>query len=192
MIAHELGHLSGNHSRFSGWIYRVRATWGRLLDALEQNRHHGAFVFRRFFEWYAPYFSAYSFALARDDEYVADGAAAEAAGTEHAANALVRLRLASRFEGERHWTPLIAQTAQKATPPQDPFSALGPRLRAAAADPDSTRWLTGALAERTDHTDTHPSLGDRLQALGVPRAAGCCRSRARRRPRRCSARSSRR
>jgi hypothetical protein len=27
VLAHELGHLSGNHGRFPGWIYRVRETW---------------------------------------------------------------------------------------------------------------------------------------------------------------------
>ena len=32
---------------------------------------------------------------------------------------------------------------------------------------DGTRWLGEALAERTGTTDTHPSLRDRLRALGV-------------------------
>ncbi|MFT4584050.1 MAG: Zn-dependent protease with chaperone function [Gammaproteobacteria bacterium] len=26
VVAHEFGHLSGNHSRFAGWIYRIRQT----------------------------------------------------------------------------------------------------------------------------------------------------------------------
>jgi Zn-dependent protease with chaperone function len=26
VVAHEFGHLSGNHSRFAGWIYRIRKT----------------------------------------------------------------------------------------------------------------------------------------------------------------------
>jgi Zn-dependent protease with chaperone function len=167
VLAHELGHLSGNHSRFSGWIYRLRATWGRLLEALEAERHIGTFAFSPFFEWYAPYFSAYTFALARDDEYVADAAAAEAAGTAHAASALTRIALADRFEQERHWTPIFEHAAHRASPPQDPFSALATRLRCAAADHDAPRWLAGALARKTDHADTHPALGDRLVALGV-------------------------
>ena len=168
VLAHELGHLSGNHSRFAGRVYQLRATWSKLLVALETSRHRGAWIFRRFFEWYAPYFSAYTFALARDDEYVADGASAEAAGPAAAASALVRLHLADRFEDERHWTPLFDHIADRRVPPRDAISARGPRLRAAADDPDAKRWLTGALARRTDHTDTHPALGDRLTALGVP------------------------
>jgi hypothetical protein len=30
-VAHELGHLSGNHSRFTGRIYRVRRTWSQRV-----------------------------------------------------------------------------------------------------------------------------------------------------------------
>lgn len=33
VVAHELGHLSGNHSRFAGWIYRVRKIWFHLAKA---------------------------------------------------------------------------------------------------------------------------------------------------------------
>jgi Zn-dependent protease with chaperone function len=168
VIGHELGHLSGNHGRFSGWIYRQRVMWSRILTELEATGMRGASLFTRFLKWYAPYFNAYTFALARDNEYVADRAAAEVAGTGHAASALVRIELAGRFESERHWTPITGHAALKATPPQDPVSALGPRIRAAAADADAPRWLAVSLARKTDHADTHPALGDRLTALGVP------------------------
>jgi len=35
VIAHELGHLSGHHSRFNAWIYRVRITWWRIMEAFD-------------------------------------------------------------------------------------------------------------------------------------------------------------
>src|SRR4030095_76692 len=60
VIAHELGHLSGNHGRFAGWIYRVRLTWVQLLTRLQQEGRHGSFIFERFINWYAPFFNAYS------------------------------------------------------------------------------------------------------------------------------------
>src|SRR5688500_11412745 len=34
VLAHEYGHLSGAHGHFASWIYRVRMTWARILDAL--------------------------------------------------------------------------------------------------------------------------------------------------------------
>ena len=32
VAAHEIGHLSGNHGRFGGWIHRVRQTWVQVLE----------------------------------------------------------------------------------------------------------------------------------------------------------------
>ncbi|MFB2880023.1 M48 family metallopeptidase [Floridanema aerugineum] len=37
ILAHELGHLSGNHSRFSGWIYQLRHPW-LFIIRLPKNR----------------------------------------------------------------------------------------------------------------------------------------------------------
>src|SRR5947208_2584067 len=64
VLAHEFGHLAGGHGRVSNWIYRLRLSWARLLSALE-GRKAGSWLFLPFFNWYAPYFSAYSFPLAR-------------------------------------------------------------------------------------------------------------------------------
>ncbi|MEG4802819.1 M48 family metallopeptidase [Microcoleus sp. ARI1-B5] len=71
--AHEVGHLSRNHSRFAGWIYRIRKTWLQIYERLHQSEQHGASIlFNSFLEWYWPSFNAYSFILARMDEYEAD------------------------------------------------------------------------------------------------------------------------
>lgn len=52
VLAHELGHLSGNHSRFAGWIYRLRIAWVQLLERLEQGGHDSVLaVFKKFFDW---------------------------------------------------------------------------------------------------------------------------------------------
>ena len=39
VIAHELGHLSGNHSKFHGWIYQARESWQNMMFNLDQ--HNG-------------------------------------------------------------------------------------------------------------------------------------------------------
>ena len=65
VLAHEFGHLSGKHGRFSGWIYRVRQTWIQILVSVHQERSYASFLFEPFLEWYAPYLNAYSFVLAR-------------------------------------------------------------------------------------------------------------------------------
>ncbi len=42
VISHEFGHLSGNHSRFNGWIYRIRQSWMRVMASFEQSHSWGA------------------------------------------------------------------------------------------------------------------------------------------------------
>ena len=68
VLAHELGHLSGNHSRFGAWIYRQRETWYRIIKGLRQcGNEVSSLIFDRFLTWYSPFFNAYSFVLARMD-----------------------------------------------------------------------------------------------------------------------------
>ena len=76
VLAHELGHLARDHARFGNWIYRIRRVWAQLLDAMERRSGFTHRLFTRFFDWYGPYFNAYSFALARANEYEADRASA--------------------------------------------------------------------------------------------------------------------
>ena len=172
VVAHELGHVSRRHGRFSAWVYRIRETWGRILTSLEQNGHWGAGVFRRFFRWYVPYFSAFSFVLAREHEYEADRAAAEAAGAETAATALARLDLFSRYLGESYWPAIYREAEHARRPSARPLVALTDALRSAGTGDEVGRFVGAALAERTGTADTHPSLTDRLTSLEVaPTAA---------------------
>src|SRR6185436_16016968 len=80
VLAHEFGHLSGRHGKFSGWIYRQRESWIQILTRVHQERHYASFIFEWFLKWYAPYFNAYSFVLARAQEYEADSFAVDLAG----------------------------------------------------------------------------------------------------------------
>lgn len=165
VIAHEFGHLSQNHARFSGWIYRVRASWSRLLDSLEQ-QGRGSFLFSKFFEWYAPFFAAYSFVLARADEYVADRCAAEVVGARTAADALVQTNLAGAFLSEKFWPDVYRQAAEQAAPPAAVFGQSAQLLRLTPPAEQTAKWFDHALKQKSDSTDTHPSLTERLAALG--------------------------
>ena len=167
VLAHELGHLSRSHGRFSAWIYRVRRTWSQLLETLEEKRSWGTFVFRRFFEWYAPYFNAYSFVLARAHEYEADAAAAHAAGHRASGLALANLSVADRYLDESFWPGLYERASREPRPPESAFIPMAQTLRGAGEDAEVLRWLDDALAYEGDPTDTHPPLSRRLAALGL-------------------------
>jgi Zn-dependent protease with chaperone function len=166
ILAHEMGHLSGSHGRFGAWIYRLRATWGRLLEQLEaQESLLGKLVFGRFVEWYAPYFNAYSFVLARAQEYEADAAAAELVGAETARRALVRIEVAAR-QADGFWSGLYQGVAHSPEPPADPQRRLRAALRSPPGGGDAAAWVRAAWRRPTDYADTHPALADRLRALG--------------------------
>jgi Zn-dependent protease with chaperone function len=167
VVGHELGHLSANHSRFAGWVYRLRQTWNRLLTALEaQKSPLGKALFTRFFHWYAPYFNAYSFVLARADEYEADRCAAQVAGGAAARSALTRIAVAGRFLDQLHWPEVTRRIVELPDPPTDAVGEIGASLQAPLPEPVRSGLLEAAWATETDYDNTHPSLPDRLAGLG--------------------------
>lgn len=167
VLAHELGHLSREHGRFGAWIYRVRAAWMRLLQQLEAERHWGYKLFDWFLKRWAPYFNAYSFVLAREQEYEADQFAGRLAGKDAMGRALVGMEVQSARLARGYWPSLFRQAAGLAEPPAGVFQSLRDTLRAPFVPEDGRRWLVAALNRRTGNDDTHPALADRLRALGV-------------------------
>lgn len=165
VVAHEFGHFGGGHGRFSGWIHRVRVSWYRVLDGLAGRGAWASGAFERFFRWYAPYFDAYSFVLARQNEYQADAMAARLTGADVAGSALVRVNIgAARLEHE-FWPSVIEANRRDAQPPRGLQRDMAAALRSRHAD-DEAR-VADRLTARADVHDTHPSLAQRLQALGV-------------------------
>jgi len=169
VLAHEFGHLSGEHGYFGAWIYRIRQTWSRLMAVLDQPGARGGWMLRRFFRWYAPYFNAYTFVLARSHEYEADLRAARLAGGYVFIESLAALALYSRFLETRFWPDIWRLAEKQASPPQHVWARIGPDLRQPTQPPPTAQWLAQSLAQPTDVQDTHPSLQDRSAAL---KAAG--------------------
>ncbi|HEX9944129.1 MAG TPA: M48 family metalloprotease [Thermoanaerobaculia bacterium] len=165
VIAHELGHLSRAHGRFGGWIYRVRQTWQQLLEQFEKRPHRGAVVFQRFFAWYAPYFAACSFVLARAREYEADRLAAQAEGAEATAQALVGVAMAGDFLARDFW-PSFFQRIVSQPQPGNGLQELAGTVQSGAWRGTAEERLERVLSQETDVQDSHPCLRDRLAALG--------------------------
>lgn len=167
VVGHELGHLSGNHSRFNGWIYRIRMSWYRIMDSFDQATGFGTGLLRKFFDWYAPYFNAYSFALARANEYEADAIAAELTSSHAIASALVNSDIRAGLIDEHYWQRMIASADRQPAPSSRPYSELQAFCRQHQFDHSEVQTrLRSALEEETGHADTHPSLRERLAAIG--------------------------
>jgi Zn-dependent protease with chaperone function len=165
VLAHEIGHLSGAHSRFGAWIYRMRNSWEQLLIRLAASQHWGIWAFLPFFRWYSPFFNAYSFVLARSQEYEADRAGVKVAGGRQMADALLTITLRGRFLHESFWPDIFGRANQQAHLPL-PYRELEEALHHPLVGPNSDRWLTEALQQKNDPDDTHPILATRLAAIG--------------------------
>lgn len=185
VLAHEFGHLSGKHSRFAGWIYRIRETWVQLLVRLHEHYHTsrsgsgvwyvdvlilvanglGFLVFGCFFEWFVSKFAAYSFVLSRTDEYEADRCSANYVGSQYLAEALIDIAVKNRYLNRVFWTE-IYQQADRNTNLPDAIPLMFQALKNQIPLDRQEKWLKAALAEKTDTSNTHPCLSERLRALG--------------------------
>lgn len=164
VVAHEYGHLAGSHGRFGAFIYRLRLSWSAMQQLAEQWQGLAGRLMKSLVGWYAPYFNAYTFVLARANEYEADRASADLVGAEAAARALKRVNLA----GPRHEAFLgetFGRAAELALPPADLALRWSETAPQAAMADEAGAWLRAALARPARPFDTHPGLADRLSAL---------------------------
>jgi len=169
VLAHEFGHLSHNHARFNGWIYRLRLTWYRIMEAFDQSPGWCTRAMKRFFDWYAPYFSAYSFALARGNEYEADAVSVQLTSVQAAAQALVTTHIRADLIHEQYWRPLLERADREPEPENRPYTGLAHFLKdGTLSRAELLERIRKAVAIETEHADTHPALRDRLQAMKAP------------------------
>lgn len=164
IVAHEYGHLAGAHGRFSAFIYRLRLTWGTVQAYMEHFQGWLGRLVLPLVRWYGPYFNAYTYVLARADEYRADAASARLVGPHSAAQALKRVNLiAPRYD--RFLQHTFQRAGNEALPPHDLLQRWASETCTEAAQADMQTWLDGALDREGHFTDTHPTLRARLGAL---------------------------
>jgi len=172
VLAHEFGHLSRAHGRFSHWLYRLRRSWQEVFNQLQQlHRNRGPntqSLLTKFLDWFWPRFNAHAFVLSRANEYDADAQAAQLAGREALAASLIRLDLVSLHLEELIWTDIWQLANDHSQPPADVFLRLRDCLRAGPPEPERSRWLQQIFQTRTTNADTHPCLSERLVALNPP------------------------
>ena len=166
VLAHEFGHLSGKHGHFSGWIYRVRHSWVEILTTVHRERSYAAFLFEPFLKWYAPYLNAYSFVLARDQEREADRYSVELSGKDVAIRTLTRIMTKERTLSDIFWPDFFRQSRDLPQPPKNPFGQMLEGVERGIGPAKAQSWFHQAMTVPTGYDDTHPSLGDRLEAMG--------------------------
>jgi len=168
VIAHEFGHYHGGDTALGPWIYRTRAGVERTLHQMRQHSSVLAAPFRA----YGTLFMRITQALSRRAEYAADALAASIVGPRAMIEGLKTV-LAAGHAYEGYWAGEFAPALDKGA--RMPMGAGLVRYMAAdavAADVDA--MLDHELREgRSDPSDSHPSLRERVAALEtLPASAG--------------------
>ena len=161
VIAHEFGHYHGGDVKLGPLIYRTREALVRTVLGLAR---HGGFVGKPF-EWYAHLFFRVTLAVSRHQERQADMLAARIAGPGAVARGLVTThRAALAFRA--YWASEVSSVlAAGFLPPLLPGF-----IRYCEAPPVAADLAAATEQElregKADPYDTHPSLRERLGALG--------------------------
>lgn len=167
VIAHEYGHLRGEHGKFSAWVYRTRTAWWRMYTTYEDDDSPVSWLLRRFFVWYIPRFNARTFALARQDEYEADRIAARICSAEVVGQAWNEIEIKSRWYDAEYWRRVWRRAAKQEQPEPMPHAEMVQCLLEPPPEPFAREALRQAMQQLPSYDDTHPVPKDRLAALGV-------------------------
>jgi Zn-dependent protease with chaperone function len=167
-IAHEYGHLCGNHGKLGAWVYRQRRTFGALYEQVDENRETGILyrLLAAALDRFMPYYNAYTFVLSRQNEYEADLTASELVGAEVNACGLVRDTLLARWIHEDFWPTIFKQVDANARPAILPYAAMRTAFKAGHEKWATRERLAEAWREPSGLVDTHPALRDRVEATG--------------------------
>lgn len=164
VLAHEIGHISGKHGGFAKWAYQMREAWGRLIESQDETDHRFSALYKKFVEWFFPYFTAYSFVLMREHEKDADREAAKLAGARALGEALISIETKGARLQDDFWRKVHEENIASDKPSERIFTRMVNSL-GFVADEQAAATLSKAVAVPTDHDDSHPSLADRLRLI---------------------------
>lgn len=163
VLAHEFGHYHGGDTRLGPWIYKTRGAIVRTVQQLAANRS----IVHLPFLWYGKLFLGITQAISRRQELAADALAARVAGARALGSGLQAVHAAGMAH-QAYWINEVVPVLNSGYRPPlaDGFQRF---LGAHNVHDQVTRSLQQELTEgRADPYDSHPSLRERLAALGSP------------------------
>ncbi|WP_228644605.1 M48 family metallopeptidase [Microtetraspora sp. AC03309] len=164
VLAHELGHYSGKHTRLSAPAYRGRLVIAHTLRQIGPYNPAGWI-----FKGYARLYLLADNAVSRRQEFEADRVSAGVAGVDAAASALHEIRVldaAWSFFLDRY----VELGWESGFAPDDLFAGFGALVAARRGELDELRGSTPE--ESGSLWDTHPPLNERISAIrALPRTS---------------------
>jgi Zn-dependent protease with chaperone function len=165
VLAHELGHYSGRHTRFAGISYRGRLALQRTISQISTVNIAG-WVFRG----YGRLFILVQNSVSRRQELEADLASVRVAGRAAAASALIQVEvLGTAFDD--YMGRYVLPGIEAGYVPEDLFTGFAELLRVRAEE-ISALHATQRDDGGSSRWDTHPPTSTRLAAMmAVPESA---------------------
>lgn len=167
VLAHELAHLRCQRSGINAWTAHLRAWWLRVQDRIDDDRSWLAKLCRPLLMPVATVDVMEALQLSRLEEYQADACAARAVGKRVFVSALVEVAMKDRFLNEIYWDKVLGQAQHRKRPSFRPFRDMGLGMQAGFMRSEALAEVAPLLATlgKSDPTDTHPVLTERLTAL---------------------------
>jgi Zn-dependent protease with chaperone function len=155
IVAHEMGHHVAGDVRLGPWVHRTRSAIGTALEHLDGS----SFWLHMPFLLYGELFMRTSLGVSRAQELAADAVSARIAGADATARALALSNARGRY-WEAYLQGEVIPMLEEGFLPE---LLSGFELFFAA----SSQKAPARTEEPTSELDTHPSLEERLAALGV-------------------------
>lgn len=164
ILAHEFAHLACQRQGLAAWGSHLRAWWFRTLDRCIHSGGMLAPLFERWSDRTLPH----AVHLSRLEEFDADEAAARVVGARLLGETLVEVALKERFLSEDYWRKVMAQSRLSPQPRIRPYREMGLGVMAGFRRPEpGAARIDHLFSHEASTVDFHPTLAERLQALGV-------------------------
>ncbi len=167
VLHHEFGHLSQEHSRFQQRVVKAAMIW----EVMNELNFFMLLLFYPFVKFYSPLISCYIAVYQRHDEYEADAIAAKISGPDTVAAALYKIHVYGAYFMDKVLPNEVRDVASGEHPPAGLMDRFAETL-AIPLDSDRLRkYREQAAKTATAPEDTHPSMMERLAALGIDNLA---------------------
>lgn len=163
VLAHEFAHLAVQRRGGAAWARHVCSWWFRGAERISRSCPSCGLLIDRWGE--ADIMRAVE--LSRLDEFEADAEAARVVGSERVAEALIEVALKERFLFGDYWSKVLRQSGARSRPVIRPYREMAHGVAAGFRPPDANLSLAELCGPPQPH-DMHPSLVERLRALGEP------------------------
>lgn len=163
ILAHEFAHLAVQRRGRAAWARHACSWWFRVSDRISRMCPPCSSLADRLNRRDVEL----AVELSRIDEFEADAEAARVVGSERVAEALIEVALKERFLVGDYWTKVLQQSGARSRPVIRPFREMAHGVAAGFRHPDPSMSLE-ELCGPPQPFDMHPSLVERLRALGEP------------------------